>query len=90
MKAHYLVGLALLPLSALAIEPGPSSAQQAETENWLALQIEGRAASPTPQRTTPAEREQALQRWLDSNKHPIPEFFDQDVGGASAGGGGSN
>ncbi len=90
MKAHYLVGLALLPLSALALEPGPSSPQQAETENSLALQIDGRAASPTPQKTTPAEREQALQRWLDSNKHPIPEFFETQGGGASAGGAGSN
>lgn len=86
MKVHYLVGLALLPLSALAIEPGPSSPQQAETEYWMALQINGRAASPTPQRTTPAEREQALQRWLDSHKHPIPEFFESPSGGSSKGG----
>lgn len=88
MKSHYLVCLALLPLTALAIEPGPSSPQQAETENWLALQVNGRAASPTPQKTTPAEREQALQRWLNSNKHPIPEYFEQKVGGNSSGGGG--
>ena len=86
MKAHYLVGLALLPLSALAIEPGPSSPQQAETENWMTLQINGRAASATPQRTTPAEREQSLQRWLDSHKHPIPEFFESPSGGSSKGG----
>ena len=86
MKAHYLIGLALLPLGAMAIEPGPSSPQQAETENWLAVQVDGRVASPTPQRTTPAEREQALQRWLDSNKHPIPEFFESQSGGASKGG----
>jgi len=86
MKAHYLVGLALLPLTALAIEPGPSSPQQAETENWLAVQVDGRAASPTPQRTTPAEREQALQRWLDTHKHPIPEFFESQSGGSSNGG----
>lgn len=86
MKAHYLIGLALLPLSALAIEPGPSSPYQAETENWMALQIDGRSASVTPQRTTPAEREQALQRWLDSNKHPIPEFFESKSGGSFKGG----
>ncbi|MGY2176648.1 DUF3613 domain-containing protein [Pseudomonas azotoformans] len=86
MKAHYLIGLALLPLGALAIEPGPSSPQQAETENWMALQINGRAASPTPQRATPAEREQSLQRWLDSHKHPIPEFFESESGGDSKGG----
>ncbi|SEU19114.1 Protein of unknown function [Pseudomonas sp. NFR09] len=86
MTAHYFIALALLPLSALAIEPGPSSPYQAETENWMALQVDGRAASATPQRTTPAEREQAMQRWLDSNKHPIPEFFESQSGGASKGG----
>ena len=56
MKAHYLVCLALLPLSASAIEPGPSSPQQAQTEKWLTLQVNGDAASQTPQKTTPAER----------------------------------
>nr|WP_314531792.1 DUF3613 domain-containing protein [uncultured Pseudomonas sp.] len=86
MKAHYLIGLALLPLGAMAIEPGPSSPQQAETENWMTLQINGRAASPTPQRATPAEREQSLQRWLDSHKHPIPEFYESESGGGSKGG----
>ncbi|KAE9653416.1 DUF3613 domain-containing protein [Pseudomonas fluorescens] len=87
MKAHLLMCLSLLPLAAAAIEPGPSSPQQAETENWLALQVNGLAASPTPQTTTPAEREQALQRWLDSNKHPIPEYFESKS--SSSGGGDS-
>ncbi|MBF6027929.1 DUF3613 domain-containing protein [Pseudomonas sp. P115] len=86
MKAHYLVGLALLPLIAHGIESGPSSPQQAETENWMALQLSGRVASPIVQKTSPAEREQALQRWLDSNKHPIPEYFEQKQGGTSQGG----
>ncbi|WP_347170237.1 DUF3613 domain-containing protein [Pseudomonas salmasensis] len=87
MKFHYLAGLACpaLPLLASAIEAGPSSPRQAETENWMALQLSGRAASANPQKTTPAEREQALKRWLDSNKHPIPEFFDQKVGGTAQG-----
>ena len=88
MKIHYLAGLAVLtlPLMASAIEAGPSFPRQAETENWMALQLSGRAASANPQKTTPAEREQALKRWLDSNKHPIPEFFDQKVGGSAQGG----
>ena len=88
MKIHYLAGLAVLtlPLMASAIEAGPSSPRQAETENWMALQLSGRAASANPQKTTLAEREQALKRWLDSNKHPIPEFFDQKVGGSAQGG----
>ncbi len=88
MKFHYLASLALLalPYAASAIEAGPSSPQQAETENWMALQLSGRAASANPQKTTPAEREQAMKRWLDSNKHPIPEFFDQKVGGSAQSG----
>ena len=88
MKLHYLASLALLalPYAASAIEAGPSSPQQAEKENWMALQLSGRAASANPQKTTPAEREQALKRWLDSNKHPIPEFFDQKVGGSAQSG----
>ena len=88
MKLHYLASLALLalPYAASAIEAGPSSPQQAETENWMALQLSGREASANPQKTTPAEREQALKRWLDSNKHPIPEFFDQKVGGSAQSG----
>ena len=90
MKAHYLVYLALLPLSASAIEPGPASPQQAQTEKWLTLQINGGAASPIPQKTTPAEREQALQRWLNSNKYPIPQYFEQKVGGNASGGGSSS
>lgn len=85
MKAHYLACLALLPLMAQAIEPGPSSPQQAETENWLTLQVSGRVASTIPQKVTPTERDQALKRWLD-NKHAIPEFFDPDAGGKSGGG----
>ncbi|KTC63998.1 hypothetical protein AO262_18510, partial [Pseudomonas fluorescens ABAC62] len=77
MNIHYALCLVLLPLTASAIEPGPSSPQQAETENWLALQVNGYAASANPQKSTPAERELAFQRWLESHKHPIPEFFEQ-------------
>ncbi|KAA0942048.1 MULTISPECIES: DUF3613 domain-containing protein [unclassified Pseudomonas] len=85
MKFHYLALLAL-PLMAQAIESGPSSPQQEETENWITLQRSGQLASSVPQKATAAEREQALQRWLDSNKHAIPEFFDQKSGGSSPGG----
>ncbi|MFC6336811.1 DUF3613 domain-containing protein [Pseudomonas sp. CCM 7891] len=88
MNIHYLASIAILtlPLTVLAIEPGPSSRQQQETENWLTLQVSGQVASPVLQKTTPAEREQAMQRWLDSNKHPIPEYFDQKAGGKASGG----
>ncbi|MGY2682345.1 uncharacterized protein DUF3613 [Pseudomonas tolaasii NCPPB 2192] len=87
MKAAYLASLAVLalPLSVMAIEPGPSSPQQAVTESWLTLQPSGKASSTTQQKAAAAERDQANQRWLESFKHPIPEYFDQKVGGKTQG-----
>ncbi|MDQ7985038.1 DUF3613 domain-containing protein [Pseudomonas sp. G34] len=78
--------LAALPVVCLAADEGGgrplvSTEVQTQTAHWLRLQREGRLASPHPQVSTPAERELALQRWLDSHKHPIPEFFEQDAGG---------
>lgn len=70
-----------LPLSVLAIEPGPSSPQQQETEQWLNLQPSKQAPSPVAQKAAPTERDLALQRWLKSYEYVIPEHFDQKVGG---------
>ncbi|NBA95072.1 DUF3613 domain-containing protein [Pseudomonas sp. R5(2019)] len=76
MKAIPLaVCLAMLPTLASAIEPGPSSSAQQVTEQWLALQARGAAASPVIQTATPKEREQTMQRWLDSYKYVIPDFY---------------
>lgn len=83
MKLTLLATLLLAsgPLTALAIEPGPSSPQQKQTEGWLQLQVSGERASPNLQKATPVERDQAMQRLLESYKHPIPEYFDQKQGG---------
>ncbi|WP_300731140.1 DUF3613 domain-containing protein [Pseudomonas sp.] len=83
MKFPVQVGvlLAVLPLAASAIEPGPSSYNQKETENWLQLQVSGSVRSPVDQVATAPERERSLQRWLDSYSHPVPEFYGQDEGG---------
>ena len=64
MRASIRVGLllAVLPLSAVAIEPGPASQYQQETENWLQLQVSGKVQSPVRQVATAAERERSLQR----------------------------
>jgi hypothetical protein len=76
------LGLLALPLDTHAIDPGPASPQQQETEGWLQLQSSNIAASPKNQTATATERELAMQRWLKSYQHEIPEFFDQDAGGA--------
>ena len=85
MRASIRVGvlLAVLPLSAVAIEPGPASQYQQETENWLQLQVSGKVQSPVRQVATAAERERSLQRWLDSYTHPIPECYKQKEGGSA-------
>ncbi|MBF6035564.1 DUF3613 domain-containing protein [Pseudomonas sp. P155] len=70
-----------LPLSAAAIDAGPSSAQQQETEGWLVLQSRNKAASPKPQTATATERDLAMQRWLKKYKYEIPDFYDPDAGG---------
>jgi hypothetical protein len=83
MKAEVVCMACLFSLasSAWAIDPGPSSPQQKQTETWLQLQPSGQSATPTPQINTPAERDLSLQRWLNSYSHEIPDFYDQDKGG---------
>ena len=82
MKSTLLcLTLLTLPLTTHAIDAGPASPQQQETEGWLLLQSRNKAASSTPQTSTPTERELSMQRWLKSYQHEIPEFFDQDQGG---------
>jgi hypothetical protein len=92
MKLTLLAALlsASVPLTALAIEPGPSSPQQKQTEGWLQMQVSGERASAKVQKATPAERDLALQRLLESYKYPIPEYYDQKQGGTTPGGGSSN
>jgi hypothetical protein len=84
MKLNILccAGLLSLPLTAMAIDSGPNSPYQQETENFLLLQSDNVVASPTPQYATAAERNLSLQRWLNSFAgDAIPEFYDQDVAG---------
>ncbi|MGK3118318.1 DUF3613 domain-containing protein [Pseudomonas corrugata] len=80
-KQLLIVCIACLSTSARAIEPGPSSAAQQGTESWMQLQIRGVVASTNLQTASAAEREMAMQRWLNSFNYPIPEFFEQKSGG---------
>jgi hypothetical protein len=69
-----LLSSAALPLAAQA------GAERSQTEIWLELQRSGQQASEQVQTATPAERELAMQRWLDA-QHPIPEYFQEGVEG---------
>ncbi|NER61721.1 DUF3613 domain-containing protein [Pseudomonas sp. MAFF212428] len=75
MKTAVMMLMVVLPGWVQAVEPGPSSRAQGATEAWLQVQASGQQASKTPQTATPKEREQSMQRWLDSYKYVIPDFF---------------
>ncbi|MCR8933292.1 MULTISPECIES: DUF3613 domain-containing protein [unclassified Pseudomonas] len=81
LKGLCYLTLLTLPLSAVAIDAGPASAQQQETEGWLLLQSRNKVASPKPQTATATERDLAMQRWLKKYKYEIPDFYDPDAGG---------
>ncbi|WP_024644142.1 DUF3613 domain-containing protein [Pseudomonas syringae] len=88
MKRIMLAGIALLLIAdhAWADNSDPSASAPRQTETWLQLQASGRAASPTPQVNTAAERDLSLQRWLETYKYKIPEFYDQEAGGSFSSG----
>jgi hypothetical protein len=81
VKGLCYLTLLTLPLSAAAIDAGPASAQQQETEGWLLLQSRNQAASKNPQPASATERELAMQRWLKKYQYEIPDFYDPDAGG---------
>ena len=72
--------LAVIPMGVWAIEPGPASRDQLDTEEWLQIQVSGKAQSSVPQVATPQEREQSLQRWLKTYEREIPEFYQKGEG----------
>ncbi|WP_437882599.1 DUF3613 domain-containing protein [Pseudomonas sp. LRF_L74] len=71
----------------IAVLLSPLGGQAAEREgkpdnvdSWLELQRSGQQASAQAQVQTPSERELSYQRWLESYKHAIPEWFDDSSG----------
>lgn len=75
MNRRMVLLLVVLPGLAQAMDPGPSSTAQSATEAWLQVQASGAQASKTPQTATPKERDQSMQRWLDTYKYVIPDYF---------------
>jgi hypothetical protein len=62
-------------LPAQADDPPRQLQPETATEAWLQVQAKNRQASPVPQVQTDKERDQAMQRWLDSYKYAIPDFY---------------
>ncbi|AMK32951.1 hypothetical protein AWT69_004314 [Pseudomonas putida] len=63
------------PLLAQAEEPVPQPRPLTATEALLQVQASNRQASSVRQEQTDKERDQAMQRWLDSYKYAIPDFY---------------
>lgn len=89
MKGWILAGMLLAsPWPAFAAdsaytEPGTTARDQQEVQSWLQLQSSGQAASANRQVATPAERDRAYQRYLQSYTHEIPEYLLDDNNGFS-------
>ncbi|MDO9422613.1 MAG: DUF3613 domain-containing protein [Methylobacter sp.] len=56
-----------------------------ETRAWLELQRSGVAASTTRQTVAGPVADEIYRRYVDSFKHPIPEFYKSDKDGGSGG-----
>ncbi|TFF38982.1 DUF3613 domain-containing protein [Pseudomonas sp. RIT623] len=69
------VGCLLMPLLAAAEDPARPPRAPTATETLLQLQASNRQASPVRQVQTDKERDQSMQRWLDSYKYAIPDFY---------------
>lgn len=64
------------PSLAMADEPPPQAAgAETATEALLRIQASNQQASPTLQVQTARERDQSMQRWLDTYKYAIPDFY---------------
>ncbi|MCO7518923.1 MULTISPECIES: DUF3613 domain-containing protein [Pseudomonas] len=71
-KQAIVLACAITPLLALA---DPDAQAPTATEALLQVQASNRQASPVRQVQTDKERDQAMQRWLDSYKYAIPDFY---------------
>lgn len=72
---RYILLAMLLPLTVQAHEPPRRPPSETATEALLRVQSSGQQASLQPQVQTARERDQSMQRWLDSYKYPIPDYF---------------
>ncbi|MBA6115579.1 DUF3613 domain-containing protein [Pseudomonas putida] len=74
----YLIVLACCASAAMAQAEAPIREQQATqtaTEALLQVQASGEQASNRLQVQTARERDLSMQRWLESYKYAIPDFF---------------
>lgn len=81
---------AILPLISLfgagiAVADSQEGSSGEETRRWLELQRSGVAASTTRQTVSGPVANEIYKRYVESFKHPIPEFYNSDKDGDSGG-----
>ncbi|HEK0908583.1 DUF3613 domain-containing protein [Pseudomonas parafulva] len=69
-----LAGCACVSVT-MAQEPPRQAEAQTATEALLRVQSSGEQASNRLQVQTAQERDQSMQRWLDTYKYVIPDFY---------------
>ncbi|MDH0305265.1 MULTISPECIES: DUF3613 domain-containing protein [unclassified Pseudomonas] len=74
-KPWIVLACLVAPLLAQAQEPPRKPRPETATEALLQVQASNREASSVRQVQTDKERDQAMQRWLDSYKYAIPDFY---------------
>ena len=75
LKSLILLACIAFPIDALAAETTYPPPAETATEALLRVQSSNQQASSRPQQQTARERDQSMQRWLDSYSHQIPDFF---------------
>ncbi|WP_031431257.1 DUF3613 domain-containing protein [Methylomicrobium agile] len=70
----------------IAAADPPKRSVGEETRRWLELQSSGAAASTTRQTVSGPVADAIYQRYVESFKHPIPEFYKSDKDGGSGDG----
>lgn len=75
MSKLLIVVMLGVPLLAMADSPPRKAPDETATEALLRVQASGQQASVRTQVQTARERDQSMQRWLDSYKYPIPDFY---------------
>ncbi|WP_449430011.1 DUF3613 domain-containing protein [Pseudomonas putida] len=75
IKPIVLLACMATPLAALAEDPPREPRPETATEALLRVQANNRQASPTLQVQTARERDMSMQRWLESYKYQIPDFY---------------
>jgi len=75
LKSLILLACIAFPIDALAAETTYPPPAETATEAMLRVQSSNQQASSRPQQQTARERDQSMQRWLDTYKYEIPDFY---------------